>query len=961
MKRCSKSLLLLVTELILTLGVSVAFVFAGLLTAKDEAYQYTSKVRSDYNHLKGGYVSAFSVLTVQVKEKIAEDPSFDEMNEWLKTHDAVFKNAVGADIYNGFAMTYQGKYARSRKSMGKDNYDPKEQLWYQKAQQANSKVVVVGPYDASFGVGVQTKNRSNVLTVAQNYFGNIFFELDLKMDGVNNLIADQDSSGKNNDTLLFDKSGYILSAGDSALNGRNIGRADKTVSSSLSDGVLEAKKTPETIRFLRIDGKLKFGFVLTDDDDSYCVLTSFWSSSIIRFLCMLCPTLVLLLILEIGGYRRNKRVFNEITERDERITEITRAAFQKQLYVDLDTMQCTCDGDYLAMTPDNNYCEAYNDLLSDIADKNQKNEFAAAFSPRALRSANRGSLLRRKFTFELPQKDGSRVRAVLEISLFVSVRGRKKTAALLINDVTDKEQAQQRILQTIAHHYSAVFVGNIQKRMYELVKTDSYYEAAFEDGDSLDAMNRRYAALFLKDEYVNDYLNAVDFDTIEQKLAKSDGYSITVGLKDGHWYTVRIIRSEGYETSHEYVLFVENADEQMRRQDELKAALENAKEATRAKTEFLSRMSHDIRTPMNGIIGMTRIAKNQQNPPETMDCLQKIDVSSKYMLGLLNDILDMTKIESGELELHPEPYVLTEFSQYIDSVVRPLCKARNQCFSVTVETDHKYIALLDKLRVNQIIFNLLSNAVKYTPEGGSIKLLLTETVEGDHMRLTAVVSDNGCGMSEAFQKVLFEPFTQEERVRTMESAGNSTGLGLAIVKKIVDLMSGTIEVQSAVGVGSIFTVSAEVDFVDAAEYYGKMKNSNDPQSTFYLAGKRVLLCEDNKINQEIARAILREAGLKVEVTGDGLAGIKQFEKCEAGYYDIVLTDLRMPVLDGYGVATYIRALSRPDAKTIPIVSMTADAYDEDVQKCLAVGMNAHIAKPLDPQKVYSTLSALLNK
>ena len=377
--------------------------------------------------------------------------------------------------------------------------------------------------------------------------------------------------------------------------------------------------------------------------------------------------------------------------------------------------------------------------------------------------------------------------------------------------------------------------------------------------------------------------------------------------------------------------------------------------ASEAKSEFLSRMSHDIRTPMNGIIGMTHIAQEQANPPRTEDCLRKIDISSAYLLGLINDVLDMTKIESGELQLHPEPYPPEELRQYLDSVIRPLSEARRQTFLLDIAADPLRIPVLDKLRTNQIIFNLLANAIKYTQEGGRVEFRLEERVSAAKMETRLSVRDNGRGMSPEFQKVLFEPFTQEDRVRSMESISSSSGLGLAIVKKIVDLMDGTIEVQSEVGAGSTFSVCLSPEFITAADYRREVR-SQSVQEESNFAGKRVLLCEDNKINQEIARTMLERDGVTVELAENGQDGCRLFKASPPGYYSAVLMDLRMPLMDGYEATRAIRAMpGRADAASVPIIAMTADAFEDDIQRCLKAGMNEHIAKPLDPGKVHAAL------
>ncbi|MCI2061825.1 MAG: ATP-binding protein [Eubacteriaceae bacterium] len=380
--------------------------------------------------------------------------------------------------------------------------------------------------------------------------------------------------------------------------------------------------------------------------------------------------------------------------------------------------------------------------------------------------------------------------------------------------------------------------------------------------------------------------------------------------------------------------------------------------ANKSKDEFLSRISHDMRTPLNGIMGMTRIARQGDHDPKTADCLDKIDVSSSFLLGLINDVLDMSKAESGKIELHEEPYLMADFDRYLEAVIRPLCDEKNQQLTLKTVPVADAIPIVDILRFNQIMFNLLSNAVKYTPEGGNIELeVMNELVPGHRERITASVRDDGIGMSEEFQKVLFDPFSQEGRNDVSESRG--TGLGLAIVKKLVDLMGGTISVESRQGGGSVFTVDILFDYVEADQVVwenNKRSRHDSAPDEDILAGLHVLVCEDHMLNQEIVRTLLMEKEMLFDIAEDGRQGTEMFRRSPTGYYDVILMDIRMPVMNGYEAAEAIRKMDRPDAGTVAIIAMTADAFADDVKKCLDAGMNAHIPKPIDPEVMFRTIA-----
>ena len=403
----------------------------------------------------------------------------------------------------------------------------------------------------------------------------------------------------------------------------------------------------------------------------------------------------------------------------------------------------------------------------------------------------------------------------------------------------------------------------------------------------------------------------------------------------------------------------------------LEAAVRKAEEASRAKSEFLSRMSHDMRTPLNGIIGMTYLTRKMTLPAEAQDHLAKIDVSSKFLLSLINDVLDMAKAESGMIELHPEPYPPHTFESYLDAVIRPLCREKGQKLIIDDAGIKGIIPVMDELRMNQIYFNLFSNAVKYTPENGTIIYHQRGTLTDDgRLRMQISISDSGIGMSPEFQKILFEPFTQEAQDDFRERHG--TGLGLTIVGKLVETMGGTIEVRSSPGKGSTFTVTVTVDYVredsQAAavpearpKAAGPGEDGGKPaeKQAGMMAGKHILLCEDHPLNQEIAKAMLKEKGILVETAEDGRLGVEAFRRSPVGFYSLILMDIHMPVMNGYEATEAIRALGREDAASVPIIAMTADAFTEDRQKCLDAGMNGHLAKPIDAAELFRTVESYI--
>ena len=387
----------------------------------------------------------------------------------------------------------------------------------------------------------------------------------------------------------------------------------------------------------------------------------------------------------------------------------------------------------------------------------------------------------------------------------------------------------------------------------------------------------------------------------------------------------------------------------------VKAALEIAEKASKAKTDFLSNMSHDIRTPMNAIIGITTLMKNELHQPEKLaEHLGKLETSGQLLLGIINDILDMSRIESGKTTLNVEKMNLTQQISQLDSVIRQQAGQRRQTFTVETHVQHENV-LGDSNRLKQVLMNILSNAVKYTPNGGHIRLEVDELTHTEHYtKYRFVVQDDGIGMSEEFQKTLFEPFTREEKSGTNKVQG--TGLGMAITKSIVDLMGGTIHVESTTGKGTRFEVvlefpiDAEADTVQETQVPPEEEETTSP-----LSGMKFLCAEDNAINAEILQMLLETKGAGCTICPNGQEIVDAFASVKPGDYDMILMDIQMPVMDGLEATRRIRSSENPLGKTIPILAMTANAFLEDMQKSREAGMDEHLSKPVDISALEQTV------
>lgn len=384
--------------------------------------------------------------------------------------------------------------------------------------------------------------------------------------------------------------------------------------------------------------------------------------------------------------------------------------------------------------------------------------------------------------------------------------------------------------------------------------------------------------------------------------------------------------------------------------ERLSRANSELKRANEAKSEFLSRTSHDLRTPMNAIIGLTALALDEPETSQKDFYLSEIATSGEFLLGLINDVLDMEKIEAGFVTLTPSAYKYKDFCNMLNTMVQPLCHKKKQDF-IFEPSDFDGTLYVDHTRFNQIFFNLLSNAVKYTPDNGTVIFELSKnTIEGNIASMDFIIADTGKGMSEEFLEHMYEPFAQE---RQSDSMGSGTGLGLAIVKTLVDIMGGSIKVQSRIDEGTIFLVHLDIPLTTEEETEDKAIEPGAIDAL--LKGKNVLLVDDQALNLQVAKKILEKKGMNVTVANDGSEALNTFVASKECFFDAILMDIRMPILNGHDAAKAIRALDRKDASVVPIIAMTANTFDEDKERSKEAGMNAHLGKPIVPKELFEAL------
>jgi CheY-like chemotaxis protein len=414
-------------------------------------------------------------------------------------------------------------------------------------------------------------------------------------------------------------------------------------------------------------------------------------------------------------------------------------------------------------------------------------------------------------------------------------------------------------------------------------------------------------------------------------------------------------------TAEGAIAFFYDMTELVQAKRDAERARELAEQSTRAKSDFLSRMSHEIRTPMNAIIGMTAIAKSSDDAARKEYCLDRIGEASRHLLGVINDILDMSKIEADKFELSPDGFDFGKMLHRVVNVINFRVEEKKQKFLIEIGEDIPQNVVADEQRLAQVITNLLSNAVKFTPEEGVITLRAKKILEEDNIcTLRVEVQDTGIGISEEQRKRLFTSFEQADGSISRKFGG--TGLGLAISKRIVEMMGGSIWIESELGKGAsfIFEIKARKGEALAGPLSGADTDGACVNSDGLFAGKRILIAEDVAINREIVQTLIEHTGIDIDFAVDGLEAAEKFST-HPEEYELILMDIQMPGMDGYGATGRIRASGLPRAEAIPIIAMTANVFREDIERCHISGMNDHIGKPIDPDELIAKLRLYLRK
>lgn len=549
--------------------------------------------------------------------------------------------------------------------------------------------------------------------------------------------------------------------------------------------------------------------------------------------------------------------------------------------------------------------------------------------------------------------------AIVIFTLFRTVRIHMEQESIM------REQKRLQIINALGHAYSFILLIDIKKNTLEVVKSADVAGPNYIKENLTNELKKEDIDSMIAPSFQKSYLEFTDMDTMESRLKEHDSLSCVSQTIEGTWIRSMIVPQKYDEKGNLSTVLLAISDVTDEKEHELEQdrilrnALSSAEHANRAKTAFLNNMSHDIRTPMNAIIGFTSLAAEHLDDREIIrDYLEKISTSGKHLLSLINDVLDMSRIESGSVKIEKANVHLPDVLEDLKTIILESVHAKQQKLLIKMQDVVHEDIITDKLRLTQVLLNIISNAVKFTPVGGTIHILVEEKAsqKAGYAVYSFCIKDNGIGMSKEFQEHVFDSFARERTVT--ESGITGTGLGMAITKNIVDLMGGTIHLTSKQGEGSEFIVTLECEIANKTVQNKQSSCPKAEKKHLDYSGKKVLLVEDNELNREIATEILKSLGMKVDCATDGMEAVEIMSSEAGNQYDMIFMDIQMPKMDGYTATREIRTLKDMEKANVPIIAMTANAFDEDRKKAIKAGMNGHIAKPIDVDVILQNLDRI---
>ncbi len=619
-------------------------------------------------------------------------------------------------------------------------------------------------------------------------------------------------------------------------------------------------------------------------------------------------------------------------------------------------------------------------VVANILDEQERRSLISFFDARALEKQFNTGKTECNFEYRIRTDTGMVKWINTSVKLILKPLTNELMAYCYVRDIHERKISESLLHNIAENEYDYILYIDAENDTYTMF-SHSLSDSPIPSYQSTEYEKERIknTYLYVVEEDRERVLEQMSLQTVFRELEKQKVYSIYLGVKEPDGRVSRKKLSYSYLQKDQKLIRLSRTDvtkiyeDEQEKRNVLREALASAEQASLAKTEFLSRMSHEMRTPMNAIMGLISLIQLQTSDDQSVqENLNKIQTSAQYLLSIINDVLDMSRIESGKMTLIKEKIDVKEFIAKIDTIINPQAKEKEISYKSTISDTVYHSFMGDNLKLQQVLVNILGNAVKFTPRGGTVKLDVEQIFflnTENKRKLRFTVTDNGKGISRKFLPHLFESFSQQDSGISTTYGG--TGLGLAITKNILNMMGGSISVKSREGQGSIFTVEVVLPIFDEQSATGnegsEISSRQDaepaimlsPFSSSFFKGKKLLLVDDNEMNIDVAKQLLIRKGFTVETAYNGQEAVDLFSKSPPFYYSAILMDVRMPVMDGLTATKHIRSSKHEDSQRIPIIAMTANAFAEDIKQTQESGMNAHLSKPIDVSVLYSTLNCLI--
>ncbi|NCB99230.1 MAG: response regulator [Clostridia bacterium] len=969
-KRLRRGRNALIVEILATLCVGLIVIWLSLNSLADEAAQYGAEVKTEYNNLITSYVRQFDTAYVEITNKLAEDPSFDEMDEWLKSQDAKWAAAMGGtDIYDGISMTYKGDFARSWSYGDYSNYDPSSRRWYQVAEAAAGETATLAPYVTFMDAQRQDDHSWLVMSVVKKHNDEIYVDYDIKLIEIEEMLNNRKSPHNNVELVLFDGDGYILSCSDSNKFGHNLKEPDDVVSESLCNALYRANNEPDKLILATVNGTPTFLYLEQfEGGNSICMEIPFMEV-VKQDLLAITIILVFMLFFEVYLYRYNKASLVEFQGRDERLTAITHAAFLYRLYVNMDNMTFYGEEAAYKYASKNDYQELFETFMQKVVEEGERPEFQNFVSPNALKGASSKlyQMESRRFAMNWPQEDGTAQPRTIEVSRLPSIIDGRETVGILCRDVSEDADILKEALKQAESASRAK--GDFMSRMSHEIRTPlnaiiGYLDIARDEQKDIEKVDHcldqsKVAARHLL-SIINDILDISSIESGRMKIEHAE-FDLTQMVNS----LTTIFYAQAKKKNVRFEVNIQDLTEEWLYGDSM-----------RVNQILLNLLSNAVKfTPENGLvqldikqvgihedkvhmsfrvsdtgIGMSKEYLNRMFTPFEQENASTARNYGGTGLGL-SISRNLVKLMGGNIHVESEQGKGTIFTVML---------AFDQC----TQKNGLTLATGSFSNLRALIVDDEDSACEYTHKLLERCGIKSDVVTSGKKAIRRV--KNRMDSEYPYDFCIID-WNMEgmDGLETAKRIREICGKDIPIIIATAYDYSSIVDEAKDAGVNKIiskplFQSSLFDMLVNTFGKYEPAKKEEEKREKVDFKGMHVILAEDNEMNMEIAVDILSKAGMNIIKARDGKEALDAFIASEPGTYKAILMDIQMPVMDGYEATKAIRNSQHPQADTIPIIAMTANAFTSDVTAALAAGMNDHIAKPISYEHLFDALARLTN-